>query len=310
MSKRLVSVVVNKWYECDPIIGALINDGLLTPRLPLPWPTFISHPHARPEQLPKPPTEGSNKPRLRFEVNGTAFEIWCISDLLEGLDQSGKVQSSSKVKMEHMATIFAAQTPDLVIAMGTAAYPSADYENGSVVVGTRVFMHDGGTPGDDSNWHSDWFDQVIDSPLKREIFDVFVATWTVPGAPVLNNFIVPPLYPVLMGHLFASYDYAALGTINVWDPANYDTADRKTVETYRSQHDGSFAKSLETTHGLIRAAVPEVPFLFISGISNRMLHFSDEVAPRIYAQRTASAHNAGVVLGTMMPAIAASWASA
>jgi hypothetical protein len=44
-------------------------------------------------------------------------------------------------------------------------------------------------------------------------------------------------------------------------------------------------------------------FLFISGITDWVGHFADEVGPREYAQNSVALHNAGVALAWMLPNI-------
>ncbi len=61
-------------------------------------------------------------------------------------------------------------------------------------------------------------------------------------------------------------------------------------------------RAVETTHGLIRVS-SDAPFLFVSALPNRDGHLADEVHPRPYAQNTAAAHNAGVVVAGMLPRI-------
>ena len=60
--------------------------------------------------------------------------------------------------------------------------------------------------------------------------------------------------------------------------------------------------SIETTHGIIRAA-SAAPFLFVSGITDTVGRFDLEVTPRVYAQNVVAAHNAGVTLAWLLPGI-------
>lgn len=59
--------------------------------------------------------------------------------------------------------------------------------------------------------------------------------------------------------------------------------------------------SVETSHGIIHAAVKSKQFLFVSAIANRLGYFNMEVAPRNYAQDFAVAHNAAVALAWLLP---------
>lgn len=67
--------------------------------------------------------------------------------------------------------------------------------------------------------------------------------------------------------------------------------------------------SVETTHGIIRLA-SNAPFAFISGITDRLNHFSDDVSAKdgkgndkTEAQNFAAAFNIGVYLASMLPKI-------
>ncbi len=53
LRKKRVLVVANKWWECDPALGALLNDNARP--LGFPWPNPLQPPRKRPDQnhLPK-----------------------------------------------------------------------------------------------------------------------------------------------------------------------------------------------------------------------------------------------------------------
>ena len=88
----------------------------------------------------------------------------------------------------------------------------------------------------------------------------------------------------------------------VTDYREYDRTDQATLDAFAASNLMRNAKSLETTHGLIRAQT-NAPFLFVSGITDRVGSFNDEVDPRSYAQNTVAAHNAGVAIAWMLPTI-------
>ena len=299
ITKRAL-IVINKWWECNPIMNVLLNDyahlnlSFLNPKI-------ISY-------------NGQFKktgkfPRVIFSLPNIKVELWCISDLLTQYPNEPKHQSSSQRKMEEMSSIFeySNQSPDLVLAMGTAAsYPQSISLNGSVIVGTKVFMHNCHPNG--SNQHSDWvssdFDKVISSPIKKSDFLEIIDIETDPPS-VMNRFFMPPLNPdPFGGRLIADYDFIALNTINVTDYSEYSIMDTKTIESYQKRYNLEYCKSIETTHGLIRVAAGlNTKFLFISGIANRWGNFNVDVEPRRYAQNTSCAHNAGIVVASMLPKI-------
>ena len=295
MTTKRVLVVANKWWECDPILNVLLSDYAgSAPGLG--WPGFLNHPRRRPDRT-KPPSEKTwPVPRAIFTLSNIAVEVWCISDFLEHLPDGPGYQSSSQRKIEQLPKIFVGQQPDFVLAIGTAAFPGEVSENGNVVVGTHTFLHNADPQNPDSDWNGGPFDTVIGSALEPSAF----ASITSLESAALDRFLVPPLNRADQSKLIAACNYVALGTINVTDPKKYAAADKGTREAYETGHDPGLAKSLETTHGLIRLQ-SDAPFLFVSGITNRVGHFVDEVSPRLYAQNTTAAHNAGVVLAYMIP---------
>jgi hypothetical protein len=165
-----------------------------------------------------------------------------------------------------------------------------------------VFLHNGHPNGEnpDSNWQGGPFDKVLDGGLDEETFDGFTDFDAV-NPPVASRFFLPPLNPS-QGVLVCDATSVALGTLNVTDPSEYDKTDKATIAAYQAAADPTKSASLETTHGLIRVQ-SEAPFLFISGIVNRVGYFGQEVAPRLYSQNTAGANNAGVALAWLLPRI-------
>jgi len=114
-----------------------------------------------------------------------------------------------------------------------------------------------------------------------------------------------PLNAAPTGTALVDYDFVGLSSVNVTDSTQYAQADRATLEAFGRTHCSYPVKSLETTHGLIRAQ-SNAPFLYISGITDRVGYFDTDVKPRSYAQNTASAHNAGIVLGELLTALSSS----
>lgn len=141
-----ILIVVNKWWECDPVLLALTSNNarpLISPDVsPLGWPQPLQPTRPRPEPN-SPPKENPNPlPRAIFHLNNVDAEVWCVSDLLEHLADTADFQSSSEQKKRYLPRTFRGAAPALVIAVGTAGYPFAEdeapSENGSVVVGTGV----------------------------------------------------------------------------------------------------------------------------------------------------------------------------
>lgn len=300
MSKRIV-VVVNKWWELDPVLFCLSSRYL---PFGVPWPTLVDHP--RPRRNPQQPgSPAAPSPRARVSVNTVDIEFWCVSDLMDHLPDKSKYQSSSERKAEHLPIMFA-QQPDLCVAVGTAAGGS-EYRsiNGSVVVGTKCFMHNAKPNGanPDSNWDVGPFGVVIDSDVTPAEFAPFLSMESPIARTVSSAFIRPPNNSATPPAVLADYDAVALNTINVTDYRDYDAADAETIKAFRAVSQKGTMGSLETTHGLIRVFGAS-RFLFISGIVNRPLRFPEDVDTAVYAQNTTAAHNAGVVTAYALKVLA------
>jgi len=66
--KRIV-IIVNKWWECDPVMNVLLNDNA-RPAKALGWPTTLNHPHRQPSApLPLNPNP---QPRAIFALKNTS----------------------------------------------------------------------------------------------------------------------------------------------------------------------------------------------------------------------------------------------
>lgn len=166
---RRVLVVINKWWECDPAISAMVNDNARP--VSGPWPSDLHPPRPRPDPSALPPENVNPLPRATFNFKNIAAEIWCISDLLEHLPSS--FQSSSEQKAKFLPRVFSyGPSPEVVFAVGTAGTPYDNVsENGNVCIGTKVFLHDGHPGG--SNPNSKWngpFDVILDSTLPVDLF--------------------------------------------------------------------------------------------------------------------------------------------
>jgi hypothetical protein len=138
------------------------------------------------------------------------------------------------------------------------------------------------------------FDQLLDSSLPRSSF---AALADLPSC--ATRFLPVPLNATENPTVLMNYDSVAASSVNVTDYAEYAVADAETLAAFSKLNSQDPVVSLETTHGLIRAQ-SKAPFLFISGITDRVGYFDSDVKPRTYAQNTAAAHNAGIVLGQLI----------
>lgn len=81
---------------------------------------------------------------------------------------------------------------------------------------------------------------------------------------VLGRFLVEPLDPAPATLLLARSDFVAVSEVNVTDPREYADMDAASLGAFSQQNNVSLGRSLETTHGLIRAQ-SDAPFVFVSG---------------------------------------------
>jgi hypothetical protein len=299
-----VLIVVNKWWECDPALAAMLNSngGGCAPDTP--WPTML-HPT---RQVPETASlfNRNPSPRAIFRYANFMAELWCISDLLDGLPIAE--QSSSQAKVDRLPQIFSSgPKPMLVIAVGTAASAIDDYELiGGVAIGTGVFMNDGlaSDPTSPSNWQGA-FDTLIPSAVTQQ---TFAAISNMDRASALKAFLPMPFrnpdptQPMALPSISIGFGDVALGTINVTNYLAYNAADEATIDAFREAATGATPVSLETTHGLVRVQ-SDSPFIFVSGIVNRCLHFNDDAGPHQTAQDLAGAHNAGVTVSWLLSSL-------
>lgn len=302
MRKRVVAVV-NKWWECDPILAVLLNDNA-RPAKALGWPRMNRHPRPRPDPAKLPAEDPSPAPRAVFALARSDVEVWCISDLLEHLPD-GPIQSSSEQKARQLPKVFrGSASPDLTIALGTAAAIDQTPNNGMVVVGARAFLYDAHPNGSNpaSRWTDGPFGKVLDSAVDPRLFATITRVESPLSATVTQRHLPPPNNAAPRPLLAADRDAVALSFANVTDYADYATIDEATVKAFAAVKTPYVPGSVETTHGVIRACSGE-KFIFISGITDRVGRFAEDVGPRTYAQNTAAAHNAGVILAWMLPLI-------
>lgn len=291
---KLALVVVNKYWECDAVLAALIGEA--SPRgLHHAWPNLQNWP--RPRANPAPPPF-SPRARALYSLGQTAIEVWCISDLLEDLTNEAKNQSSSEKKAGRLPQILSGRTPDLVIAVGTGASPvMSENRNGAVVVGSHVFAHNGDAANVDSKWK--WtFDTVVRSSIKA---DQFRAITAIAGA-AAPNLLSTPRNPGHQRAVIADADLVSLADVNVTDYSKFAAADLETVRAFSAADSGLLPASIETTHAVIRATLG-ASFMFVTGIVNRLGRLDSDVGGSGYnsAQNFAGAYNAGVAVAWMLP---------
>ncbi|MBA2861029.1 hypothetical protein [Methanococcus maripaludis] len=291
-TKTRVIVIVNKYWECDPVCWVLtnkyINDQCNLDLDVVNSLNLITYPSYGPV---KPGINGTI-PRMVFEMENRNIEVWCISDLL-GNSPDDK-QSSSEEKMKFLPEIYKYQYNgqeldiELVIAVGTAsAGPSielnpffkSDNITGSVIVGSNVFMHNSYSPGSKSDFKCDCWGEIMGSGSNKFIrklqnvdfkdkepihpFSLRVHNYAIENYVASVDFkdkeqllLCPSTNPSPLGqHIYVNENYIALGSVNVTEYTKYAEEDKKTGNYFFAQYPGDIdGASLETTHCLIYLA--------------------------------------------------------
>ena len=293
-----VVVIANTSAEADGLMAVLHSADVRPASLgaPLPAEQYVHQPSSR-------PPEGL---RGFYATNGVTVEFWCVWEL-----QGGKQLIDGTLnKVRQLPNVIQPPgkvAPAMVVAFGTAAGHWETSYNGSVVVGSAVLLHS--LPPLENKEVTEALarrgvalDTIIESPKGWD----FLTNSNVTGffkekrAEIEAKFLKPPLNPAADPVLLLSPNRLGLSSINVSDARDYARADNETLGVAL----GAMSKAtttfevggVETTHGLIRAFSPnDVPFIYVSAISNRLGYFPMELVPRAAAQHVAVINNAGVV---------------
>ena len=306
MAKRIL-IVVNKSWEADPLVAVFQNEQALPPNLPK---------SAKPPKVTITLNDGATQTvdaRLCLASHNAAgdvlatAEVWCIKNLMD-LSSSKKAEESSSFEKARVLGEMTKLGPsaDIVIAFGTAGFVDPRSHNGSVVVGTNVFVHNPhhSTPNSKSPWTDAGIGKLVDGsqqPINEAAFSALDRE----RASIEMRFISPPISPAAPPALIPAAAYVALSNVNITDRTEYVWADPEALRAFSAAEPKHSVGSVETTHGVIRLVMRSPQFLFVSGIANRMGAFGIETAPRPYAQNFAASHNAAVALAWMMPTLMA-----
>ena len=293
-TKLRVVIVANKAFEADPLIIAVGGNDSRNPNL------LLAHDFVWPRSIPQADRDVVMRPRCLIDVganNGkvATAEIWCLDDLIPKPDGPSKSDNKAKALAKLVAT---GAPPDGVIAFGTAGFPGDDSRNGCASFGGTVFIHD--AKGSDSHWS--WpgnMEKLVTSKIPASLFSDFISNGTV-RSEIRDRLLRVPNNPALPApDLIAAADGVAIASVNIGPPYDYETIDNEAIKGAKTAGAGTIV-SVETTHGVIRAASPEAPFMFVTAIPNRVGKFREE-AFKSYGQNFAASHNAGVVLSFLLP---------
>jgi hypothetical protein len=286
-----IVIVANKWWEVAPLIAAVQNPDAIPA-------TFA------PASVAGASGPAGPHPRLVTHCSGRSLEVWCIQDFMDPSLSESLTWEKARVLPRILG---GPVTPRLVIGLGTAACPAGSGNNGSVVVGSSVFVHDPyAEPRPDSHppdpamhWRHDELDRVI--PSSAEPLLAHVGS-DVRGE-VEKRLLRPPSGAASPPQMSVGPNLVGLGVVNVTDYHDYTWTDDEAMKRFAALGTDGVAASLETTHGVIRLVLDR-PFVFVSGFANAVGKYGDEVSPRKYAQNLAAANNAAVAAAWMVHALA------
>lgn len=297
--KRVV-IIVNKNWETEPILGTLLNYKIRPKELPNP--TRLNYPWTF--------SPGTGEPRAIWDnFQNVTFELWCVQDIMN----SQWHPSSSQGKNIELPRIinYRSEKPDLVIACGTSGFGSeTENNNGSVVIGTNIFIHNFHPNGE--NPKSVWddpakFEKLIVSKIDNSFF-ALLDYFTVKA--MEERLLKPYLNPSDHIQIIASRDFLGLSTVNITDYKDYKTSDQIGMKAIADAGINLKIGSVETTHGVIRLQT-DAPFVFMSGITDRAGHFDDDVNGfdfkgnvKTESQNFSSSFNIGVCLAWLIPKLA------
>lgn len=297
--KRIL-LIANKNWEVEPILNALLNYKIRPAELSNP--THLNYPWIY--------LQGSPQPRAIWNsFAGITIELWCIQDIMDAIWHP----SSSEGKRDCLPKIlnYRIESPDLIIALGTAGFGSeTDNNNGCVVFGSNIFIHNFHPNGENPNSHWDDpnnFEKLLTSSISDSFFKLLdSATINSIEQRLLKTFLNPsPVVQVL-----AEKEFLGLSTVNITDYKDYKTADQVGMKVISDTGITLKIGSVETTHGVIRLQ-SSAPFVFISGITDRAGHFDEDVNgsdskgnKKTEAQNFTASYNIGVCVAWLIPKIA------
>lgn len=297
--KRIV-LIANKSWEVEPILNALLNSTIRPQELPNPG--HLNYPWTF---LP-----GSPQPRAIWDsFPQVTIELWCVQDIMDS--QWNPSSSQGKHVCLPKVLNYRPETPDLVAALGTAALGlDGGNNNGCVVMGSDIFIHNFHPNGE--NPQSQWddpahFEKVLSSAISKDFFNLLDNN----TAKSIDACLLKPyLNPSSNIGVMSDKDYIGVSVVNITNYADYATSDQAGLQALKNTGNQLPVGSVETTHGVIRLMC-DAPFIFISGITDRVGHFADDVDgtdangnKKTAAQNFTAAFNIGVCLSYMIPKMA------
>lgn len=301
MDQKRVVLIANKWWEADPLCWVLFHDKAR----PNGFFDFEvqNYPTQRaPRQPNEPrPQDPVPTPRFTFKCMDATVEVWCLEELMNPAENLSSALEKARVLP---AAIEYGPTPNLVIAFGTAGSRPGIHINGCVVVGRRVYIHDAFEAKVDriGMWTPLKADMVVESGLPVGAIQG-ISSESKHAAEA--RFLSPPVAPANPLRMMVGNGFISVGHVNT---INYDDYAWSPVHAVDSFNDNASKSGevgcIESTHGIIRL-ISDAPFLYVSGIAAHVGMFNFHVTPRVYAQNTVAAHNAGIATAWLLPDVIA-----
>lgn len=296
--KRIL-IIANKSWELEPALNALLNPKFKPKELGLP--DTLDYPRTK--------KQGESYPNATWIINDKIFELWCIEHIMTpcpDVIKFPRYYSSSAQKNIDLPKIFNYSSDEiaLVIAFGTAGNPSALSKNGSIIIGSNIFIyntHPNGT-NEDSKWDDERFGKLIESNVSADIVNklrLLLSEYSTKSF-FEKRLLRPPLNSPETQEVIFDKEILALSNVNVTKYNEYKEFDEKGLDALKLSVPTKPIASVETTHGIIRLHTAERPFLFISSIVDRVGYFDTEVDPKENAQNFSGAFNGGIFIGWLI----------
>ncbi len=293
MSKKKITVVVNKAWEYEPFFNAITNSVLRAEGLPDPTDVVVP-----------PSDEVMIEPRAKMSLPNIDVVFRCVQNMMDP-----KVnKSNSEEKMKYMPEILSKDDSDLVISVSTAestlelesGYGSI---NGSVIVGTKYFMSDQRTkdPQSESRLDVKGF-QMQEYPDNLNLFERICTN----GDNIVKRFIPQNNARAEQMYFVASQEYWSVGVVNIMNYEAYEEGDPAAYAECRDKIPANdYCATIETTHGIVSMAVNKdrmgglIPVYFVSPITDRYTKFAVDV-DAAGIQNYIAGFNAGIAVGEML----------
>jgi hypothetical protein len=276
-----IAIIANKSFEARPLTETLTNQC------------------AAPVALePVESQNGAGGARLIGSISTKSFEVWCLEDLMPSTANKSSTEEKARALKTWNASV------GLVIAFGTGASRRSN-RNGDVVVGASTFAHDpyaslATRSQHESNWTHAGLDVVQTSSVAH-----LLGVDSDKVRQARRRLIRPPRGAASAPAIRVDSHAVALSVVNVTERNDYRWVDKQAIERFRKA--GGQVRNIassETTHGFLRLFFG-AHFLYVTGITNQVGRFQQEVGRNVYAQNFAAAHNAAVALAWLLPEIAA-----